>query len=147
MLSLIWPFHLCARCPIILLARLALVNKVYRRRKPHTWRAIFTIYNQNRFRMPRPSPFPMSTFWRYEGEPVFIWVCKVAVASILARPNGPALGAQRSLSTKPPLLYVVLTSDPGINGRARARATPRPHDLFPAQAPQYHISARVESYC
>ena len=79
-----------------------------------------------------------------KGEPVFIWVCKVAVASILARPNGPALGAQRSFKYQTAFVVRGACFRPG---NQRSRATPRPHDLFPAQAPQYHISARVESYC
>jgi hypothetical protein len=61
MLSLLWPFHLFAQCSIILLARLALVNKVYRRRKPHGERFLrFTTRTGSECRNPVLFQCPLS---------------------------------------------------------------------------------------
>ena len=61
---------------------------------------------------------------------------KVAVASILASPNRPALGAQRSLDMQTAFVVRGAYFRPGNDARMRARATPRPHaPLRGASAP------------
>ena len=64
------------------------------------------------------------------------WVCNIAVCSILARPNGPALDTQRSQIAQTAFVVRGAYFRPGNDARMRARATPRPHaPLRGASAP------------